>query len=126
MMGANYGAVDHLQGIGNQPTFVQRVHDLLPELGGQRLGMRGSKRLVSSPHLGKLEVLRLPFNNIKVGAARSLLAALEEGALPALRRLELADEIESPWGVPSDVAYQANEIPRALVAHIEAVLKARG
>ncbi|MCA9669015.1 MAG: TIGR02996 domain-containing protein [Myxococcales bacterium] len=96
------------------------------DLGGQRLGMRGSKRLVSSPHLGKLEVLRLPFNNIKVGAARSLLAALEEGALPALRRLELADEIESPWGVPSDVAYQANEIPRALVAHIEAVLKARG
>ena len=30
MMGADHGAVDHLQGIRSRPAFVQRVHDLLP------------------------------------------------------------------------------------------------
>ena len=33
MMGANHGAVDHLQGVGDHPGLVQRIHDLLPQPG---------------------------------------------------------------------------------------------
>lgn len=31
MMGADDGAVDHLQGGWDQPALVQRIHDLLPQ-----------------------------------------------------------------------------------------------
>jgi hypothetical protein len=31
MMGANHGAVDHLEGIRHQPALVQGFHDLLPQ-----------------------------------------------------------------------------------------------
>ncbi len=31
MMGANHGAVDHLEGIRRRPTLVQGVHDVLSE-----------------------------------------------------------------------------------------------
>ncbi len=31
MMGANHGAIDHLQGVRNDPAFVQLLQDQLPE-----------------------------------------------------------------------------------------------
>lgn len=31
MMGADHGAVDHLQGVRDKPALVQRIHDLFPE-----------------------------------------------------------------------------------------------
>jgi uncharacterized protein (TIGR02996 family) len=67
------------------------------EVAGQSIGNGGALALVESPHLSNLQMLRLPLNAINNKGGKQLVKALEGGALPELRVLDVGNAVQTDF-----------------------------
>jgi uncharacterized protein (TIGR02996 family) len=94
------------------------------EIAGQNLERAGAELLFDAKNLAKLEMLRLPYNGLKSKDATRLVELLEEGALPALRVLDLSNVLETEY-VTAACSFHRNRIDLEVQHEIVKVLAAR-
>jgi uncharacterized protein (TIGR02996 family) len=94
------------------------------EISGQNLERAGTEILFEAKNLAKLEMLRLPYNALKSKDATKLVALLAQGALPALRVLDLSNVLETEY-VTAACSFHRNRIDLEIQHEIVKVLAAR-
>ena len=94
------------------------------EIAGQNLERAGLEILLKAKSLAKLEMLRVPYNAIKSADVTKLLALLDDGALPALRVLDLSNVLETDF-VTAACSFHRNRIDLARQHDLVRLLGAR-
>ncbi len=79
------------------------------EVPGNNWGAKALAALFASPHLAKLEMLRVPYNGLRNGGADSLIVALERGALPSLRVLDVSNVLDAD-GITKACSFHRNRV----------------
>ena len=80
--------------------------------------------LVRAEQFTRLEVLRVPYNDLKSPGVTRLVALLEAGALPALRVLDVANVVETDF-VTNACTRHANQVDLESQRALVQVLAAR-
>ncbi|MDQ3341156.1 MAG: TIGR02996 domain-containing protein [Myxococcota bacterium] len=79
------------------------------EVAGQNLELAGLRTLLAPNTFPKLEMLRVPYNGLKSADAASLVDLLEDGALPALRVLDVSNVLETEF-VTAACSFHRNRV----------------